>query len=114
MGGETTYGGQQLEEGHRKNNILIFLMEERKDEGYFDTLGAMMKVLRESIKLKILNGSTDYVARQARRRNQRPILVEFISFLVKLEVLRDTNNQVGSQIRVDKDFLWRQGRLGGV
>jgi hypothetical protein len=36
----------QLEEGHRKNNIVIFGLEERKDEGYFDTLGAMMKFMR--------------------------------------------------------------------
>jgi hypothetical protein len=47
MGGVATDGGQQvsqLDEGHRKSNILIFGLEERKDVGYFDTciLGAVM------------------------------------------------------------------------
>jgi chromosome segregation ATPase len=37
--------GSQLE-GHRTNNILIFGLEERKDVGYFHTLGAVMKFLR--------------------------------------------------------------------
>jgi hypothetical protein len=32
-------------EGHRKNNIFIFGLNERKDEGYFDTLGAMMNIM---------------------------------------------------------------------
>jgi hypothetical protein len=35
----------QQEEGLRKN-ILIFGLEERRDKGYFDALGAMMNVLR--------------------------------------------------------------------
>jgi hypothetical protein len=40
MGGEATDGDNkvsQLEEGYRKNNIRIFGLEERMDEGYFDT-----------------------------------------------------------------------------
>jgi hypothetical protein len=93
----------QLEEGHKKNNILIFGLEERKDEGYFDTLGAVMKVLRESAKLEIWNGSIDYATRLG-RRGQQPILVKFTSSSVKVEVLRNTKNIAGSQIRV-KDFL---------
>jgi hypothetical protein len=39
-------------EGHRKNNILISGLEEREDMRYFDTLGAVMTFLRESMKLE--------------------------------------------------------------
>jgi hypothetical protein len=51
----------QLEEGHKKNDILISGLEGRKEEEYFDTLGAMMKVLRESVKLEVMNGRIDCV-----------------------------------------------------
>jgi hypothetical protein len=70
----------QLEEGHRKDDILIFGSEERKDEGYFDTSGDVMKILREFMKLDVLNGSINYVARLRRRRGQRQILAKFTSF----------------------------------
>jgi hypothetical protein len=54
------------------------------DKGYFNVSGAMMKVQRE---LKIWNGSTDNVTRLG-RRGQQPILMKFISFSAKLELLR--------------------------
>jgi hypothetical protein len=44
MGGEATDGGQQSKltgRRHRKNNIMIFGLEDRKDKGYFNTLGAV-------------------------------------------------------------------------
>jgi hypothetical protein len=76
----------QLEEGHRKNNILIFGLQERKEEGYFDTLGDVMKFLRESMRLRVSNTSTDYAARLG-RREQRPISVKRTSFSMTLGVL---------------------------
>jgi hypothetical protein len=43
----------QLQEGHRKNTILILGFEERKGEGFFDTLGAVRKFPKESMKLEV-------------------------------------------------------------
>jgi hypothetical protein len=65
----------------------------------------MIKVLRETIKMEVSNGSTDYVTRLERGGGQWPNLVKFTSFSVKLEVLRNTKSSVGSQIRVDDFFL---------
>lgn len=52
----------QLEEEHRKNNILIFELEERRDEGYLNTL-VVMKFLKQIIQLELLDGNINYVAR---------------------------------------------------
>jgi hypothetical protein len=52
-----------------------------------------------------LNGSIDFVAKLGKRRGQRPILVKFTSFLVKLEVLRYTGSLAGLQIRRDNFSL---------
>jgi hypothetical protein len=56
-----------LENGYRKNNILIFGLEERTGESYFDTLEVAKKFLRETMKL---NRSTDYVARIGKRSGE--------------------------------------------
>jgi hypothetical protein len=49
MGGEATDVKWQSKpaERHTKKNILIFGLEERKAGGYFDTLGAVLKFLRD-------------------------------------------------------------------
>jgi hypothetical protein len=44
------------------------------------------------------------VARLGRRKGVRPIFMKFISFLVKLEMLKKTRNLLGSQITTDEDF----------
>jgi chromosome segregation ATPase len=41
-----------LEDGHRKNNLLIFGMKERRVESYFDALEVVKKFLRETMKLE--------------------------------------------------------------
>jgi hypothetical protein len=58
---------KRLEEGHRKNNILIFGLEERTD---FDRLDVVMEFLRETMGHEVLNGSIDYVARLGKRRGE--------------------------------------------
>jgi hypothetical protein len=100
-----------LENEHRKNSILIFGLEERRGESYFDTLGVAKKFLRETINLEILNGSIDYMARVGKRSGERPILMKLTSFLMKLEVLWKTKNIAGSKFGVDEDFAWETRKI---
>jgi hypothetical protein len=92
---------RQLKEGHRKNNILIFGLEERKYEGYLNSQGVVMNFLMEKMKLEILNGSIDYVRRLERRKWERSIIVQFTPFSVKMEVLTNTKILVCSKVGVD-------------
>jgi hypothetical protein len=64
-----------------KNNIPIFGFEERKDVGYLNTSGHVIKFLRESMELNILNRSTDYMTRLEKKQAWQ-ILMKFTSFLV--------------------------------
>jgi hypothetical protein len=91
-----------LGNGQRKNNILIFGLEKRRGESYFNTLEVTKKFLRETMKLEVLNGSVDCVASVAKRSGERPI--QLTSFSMKLEVVRKTKNLVGSKFKVDKDL----------
>jgi hypothetical protein len=100
-----------LENGYRKNNILIFRLEERRGERYFDTLEVAKKFLRETMTLEILNESIDYVARVGKRSGERPILMKLTSFSMKLEVFKKTKNLAGSTFRVDEDFAWETRKI---
>jgi hypothetical protein len=100
-----------LEDGQRKNNILIFGLEERRGKIYFDTLEVAKKLLRGTIKLESLNRSIDYVARLRKRSAEHSILVKITCFSVKLEELRKTRNSVGSDFSVDKDFAWKTRKI---
>jgi hypothetical protein len=48
----------QLEEKHRKNNILILGLQERNYEEYSDTSGTVTKFLRQ-MRLKVSNRNND-------------------------------------------------------
>jgi hypothetical protein len=73
-----------------------------------DTLGAVKKFLTGSMKQEVSNRSMTRLG----RRGQRPILVKLTSFSLKLEVLRNTRNLAGSQIRADKDFCFEIRKTG--
>jgi hypothetical protein len=100
-----------LENGHRKNNILIFGLEERRGESYCDTLEVTKKFLREFMKLEILSGSIDYVARVGKISREQLILTKLTSFSMKLEMLKKTKNLAGSKFRVDEDFAWETRKI---
>jgi hypothetical protein len=90
---------------------VIFGLEEGRGESCFDTLEVAKKFLRETMKLEILNGSVDYVAKAGKRSGERPILVKLTSFSMKLEVLRKNKNLAGSKFRVDEDFAWETRKI---
>jgi len=46
-----------------------------------------------------------------KERGGRPILVRFISFLKKLDVLHTPRNLAGTKIRIEQDFEARVGEI---
>jgi hypothetical protein len=91
----------------RKNNIIIFGLEEQGEEKYFGTLDTVVKCLNETMKVDVNrenNENIDYVTRIGRKKGVRPILVKFISFSKKLQILKNKRNLAGSKIRVEEDL----------
>jgi hypothetical protein len=82
----------RVEDLQRKNNILIFGLEEEENEKYFDTTEAVANFFKDTMRLEIAEGSIDFTTRLGRRKGQRPIgpLVTFTSFAMKLNVLKNT------------------------
>jgi hypothetical protein len=88
-----------LEEEHRKGNILILGLEEGTDERYLDKQGIVTKFLKYTMKLGLLDGNINYMARLERKKRAIQILVKFTSFSMELEVLKKIRNLAGSSIR---------------
>jgi hypothetical protein len=57
---------RQGEEGQSKNNVIIFGLQAKREENYFETLDMVVKWLSKSMK-----------ARLGGRRGQNPILIKF-------------------------------------
>jgi hypothetical protein len=98
-----------LDEERRKNNIIIFGLQERGDESYLETLDMVVKFLGDKMGVEISRENIDYLTRLGRRRGEPPILIKFMTFFKKLEVWRNKRNLTGTKIRVDED-LSMEGR----
>ena len=76
-----------LEDGWRKNGIIIFGLVVMRSEGY---IGSGGKVFEGDNWVGVSVNNIDFIARLGRRRGQWPILVKCISLAVHLQVLRKT------------------------
>jgi predicted RNase H-like nuclease (RuvC/YqgF family) len=84
----------------RKNNLLIFGIDDFPHESYIDTLKITEEFLKTKIKVDVMNLHINSVMRIGRRRYSRPILVRFTSYSKIIEVLKGTRNLAGTNIRI--------------
>jgi chromosome segregation ATPase len=76
---------ESWEEEARKNNLIVFGLEERNGERYEDTLKIVEQLIMKKIGVQEIQGHVDYVKRIGRSRDNRPIFVKFTTFLKKLK-----------------------------
>jgi hypothetical protein len=95
---------RHLEYERRKNNIIIFGVQEEADESYLAAIEVTMKFLSDTLRVDISKENIAYVTRLGTRRGERPILVRFTLFFKKLEVWRNKKNLAGTKFRVDEDL----------
>jgi hypothetical protein len=68
---------RHVDEGQRKNNIILFALKEQVEESCSETLDILVKWLSETMKVKTTSGNINYVTRLGRRKGERPILITF-------------------------------------
>jgi hypothetical protein len=90
---------RQRDEGQRKNNIIFFGLQEKREQNSFETLCVVVKWLSESMKAETTIENTVYVARLGSRRGERPILITFTSFSKKMQLFKNKRNLPGSKVR---------------
>jgi hypothetical protein len=102
--GEFGHELRVLEGQRRRNNILIFGVEEYTNEGYFDSLKIVEDVFRMEMIVEMPNWHIDSVTRLEKRKGSRPILVRFTWSSNKYEILLNSRILAGSGIRIDRDY----------
>jgi hypothetical protein len=100
-----------LGEEKEKNNIIIFGLQERGDETYFETLDMIVKLRGDKMGVEISKENIEYLTRLGRRRGERPILIKFTTLFKKHEVLRNKRNLSGTKIRVDEDLSMEDRKI---
>jgi hypothetical protein len=69
-----------VDECRRRNNILIFRIEECLQESYFDTLKITEGVLRMKLKVGISSWNIERFCILGKKRGGRPFLVRFVFY----------------------------------
>jgi hypothetical protein len=59
---------QQRDEEQRKDNIIIFALQEKREESLFETVDMTLKCLIETMKVQAMIENIDYAAMLGRRR----------------------------------------------
>jgi hypothetical protein len=96
---------------HRKNNLLIFGIDEYPLEPHIDTLKITEEFLTTKMKVDVMNWHINSVVRIGRRRGSRPILVRFTSYSKKIEVLKGARNLAGTNLRIEQYYSMEARRI---
>ncbi|CAH1154529.1 unnamed protein product [Phaedon cochleariae] len=84
----------------RKNNIVIFGFNVPKE----DLIECTIAGLNQLLNLDLQKTNINNIQLIGKRETNRPILVEFVSYLTKQEVLKNCKNLKGSKISITEDL----------
>ncbi|PIK43755.1 putative exosome complex exonuclease RRP44 [Apostichopus japonicus] len=100
-----------MEQYSRRNNLRIFGMKEDPNE---NTMDVFVKLAKEKLKLELNSDFIDRCHRLGRSTpgtNPRPILVKFLSYQHRREVIKARRNLKGSGITIKEDITMMNNRL---
>ena len=91
----------QIERRVRKNNIIIFGIEEIQQNIIED----VAKILTELLNIEISSADINdaYTIGKSKNKNGKPIIVEFISYQKKISVLKEAKTLKGNKIFIAHD-----------
>ena len=100
--------GNKQSLGRWKKNITLWTNGGGEIIYYYselkNTLNMTEDILRMKLKVDILSWRIQIVCRLGKERGGRLIVVRFISFLKKLQVLHAPRNLAGIKIRIEQDY----------
>lgn len=91
---------EYLERKLKKNNIVIFGLEVEKENLVNDVIRHLSELLHINIDISQINN----VYKIGKQPTNQPIVVEFLSYLVKVEVLKNCKNLKGTKISISDDL----------
>lgn len=95
---------KMLEDQQRRNNIVIFGVDEVRNERSIETLNIVTDILYNKLWVENIDWWIDSTIRIGKRSGRRPIVVRFTSFNKKMEVLSKCRHLAGTGIRIENDY----------
>jgi hypothetical protein len=98
----------EQEDRNRRNNLIFFgIPKERNFESYADCEKIILKIIRESMKINITDYELDRVHRLGgNSNNSPPMIIRFLSWKVKEEVLKNSYRLRNTGIWISEDFSY--------
>lgn len=93
------------ENNYKRNNLILFNFPENPKENIWDLEKEIELFLKNVIKTTVNLNEIDFIRRIGVKKGNRPILIRFIAYRRKIEVLRLAKNLKGSNLALSEDFL---------
>lgn len=94
-----------LEKAIRKNNIIIFGLENKTEKKLIEFT---IDTLNEQLKLNLSKKDVNNIFTIGQQNQNKPIIVKFVSFLTKVEVLRACHNLKNTSIRIAEELSFEE------
>lgn len=98
-----------LENQSRRSNVVFYNIDEKEGESWSECEGAVIKLAKEKMGVPVESRDIERAHRLGKKSKgrHRPIIVKFLSFKTKEEILANSNKLRGSNITVSEDFSAR-------
>lgn len=97
----------------KEKNIIMYNVEQKENETVEQLETAVMSVLRNDLKADIELKEIDRIIRVGRHLpSNRPVLIKFVTFRKKIEILRLARNLKGTNFGISQDYSYEERQLG--
>lgn len=103
---------EQIEKKQKKNNVVIFGLE-TNNYSVPELVKLVLSLFKERLNISVDERDLNNVYALG-RSHKKPIAVEFISFLKKIEILKSTNKLKGSSIYINNDQTKTEQRINKI
>lgn len=94
----------EWEKAKRKRNIIIFGMEQEKEENYITLEEKVRNMLREKMDITVLSTEVDSIKRIGKDPNKRPIFMALTTWRKKMEIITNGKKLKNTGIFISEDY----------
>lgn len=95
-----------LQRKNKTNNLILYNVPNANDSNSQELETKVMIFLQNVLKANVELHDIDFIRKIGRKEAQGPILVKFVAFRKKMEVLKLSGNLKGTKISISQDYLY--------
>uniref|UniRef100_T1I8Y1 Endonuclease-reverse transcriptase n=1 Tax=Rhodnius prolixus TaxID=13249 RepID=T1I8Y1_RHOPR len=95
-----------LRRENKANNLILYNVPNINDSTSQELETKIMIFLQKDLKANVSLQDIDQIRKIGRKEAQRPVLVRFVAYRKKMEVLKLSGNLKGTKISISQDYLY--------